>query len=259
MKRLLIIFFLLPVCFAFRDHNQSICEAGGYNWIKGNITYPGTYSFTDDAAGAVPSDWVNGSTSSSSTCRVINGLDGHSKVLELKDADGSSLAACYNDFTAKQYGSVEAWMRVNDTDDMSSIWLLTTGGTTIALCRIDDNNFKYDDGTVQDVGVTAEDNTWYHVRIDFERTINGYMGLGQNNYQLVINESIYGPYSLKANYDVERVQVQTNTGELGYYFYVDAVGYSWDSEYNISDNLVPPCCGMTGLMIVSLIQLLLAT
>jgi hypothetical protein len=85
---------------------------------------------------------------------------------------------------------------------------------------------------------TALDNTWYHLTIEFECTAGGYKGLAQYDLHIYINGTHYGDYDFRNNQaDVEQLRLNTTTAQSGYYAYWDAIGYSWDTDYTIGDNI----------------------
>lgn len=86
----------------------------------------------------------------------------------------------------------------------------------------------------------ALDDTWYRIRIDFECTADGYMGLTQYHWKVFINDMEFGEYAFRNNQpQVDWVVWFTDIASLNYYQYIDAIGYSWDSDYTIDENKYP--------------------
>ena len=208
--------------------------------------YPATYGFENDDIGSDPKGWVI--DKENPIAEVISELDGHKKVLRLYDtvsASGSSTRV-YENFTKKDYGTVEVWMQQDDLgvlNDRGQITGMAANGSTIFGVRMYGGGpatWKViDNGIVVDISgaPTPSTNTWYHIRIDFEHTTGGYQGLGQNEYYVYIDGSRYGPYLLETSLSLEELHLHSYSWGAGYNVYFDAVGYSWDPGYNISDNL----------------------
>jgi len=84
-----------------------------------------------------------------------------------------------------------------------------------------------------------ENDTWYHIRIDFETSANGYLGIPQHKHRIYVNQVYQGEYD---NY-TEKVGVYRTT--MSSYpvtgtpiVYYDAIDYSWDTDYEIHRNTV---------------------
>ena len=64
------------------------------------------------------------------------------------------------------------------------------------------------------------------------------MGLSQNNFKVTIdgNESIPLAFQ-KVSSEVTSINLRTDGPLSNYYVYLDALGYSWDPNYNVGENL----------------------
>ena len=195
--------------------------------------YPATYSFEDEVDGSDPQGWID----YYSNARIISELSGHKKVYEFYDSSSTSYSYVYNQFSSQFYGTVEYWIRTTDATKRTDIRLRNVGEGKIVICiKIEDDKFQYFySGSWNDIR-SASDNIWYHLRIDFETTTGGYYGLSQWNWHIYIDNQHYGDYNLYHNYQVERFDFTSGYSDSGYYTYVDAVGYSWDSNYKPGDN-----------------------
>ena len=88
------------------------------------------------------------------------------------------------------------------------------------------------------IGITAPNNNqWYHIKIEFEQTTEGYQNLAQNRWQGYINNVHYGDYSVYRNQDAIKMRAWTGMTATNVICFFDAIGYSWDSDYNIGNNL----------------------
>jgi len=83
---------------------------------------------------------------------------------------------------------------------------------------------------------------WYHIRVDFRSAgAASYMGLSEDSFRVYLN-------GVPANTELSFTSVSNSVNHFlfqsGYsaygpefYSYLDAVGFSWDPDYNIGDNL----------------------
>ena len=180
------------------------------------------------------------------SANIIPKLDGHTKVLELQDNNKTDLVfASLLDDQKSQYGTLEFWLRTTDTSQglvmalgydvfHSGIWLGEDGKWWYK------NSDEYKE--ISNIP-NMQNNTWHHLRIDFDcRNGGGYLGLEQNQFNFWVDGYIsdLGPF----NYDYNVSNFGWNiwsTKELGfnYSIYLDAIGASWDPAYSIGDNKIP--------------------
>ena len=92
--------------------------------------------------------------------------------------------------------------------------------------------------------------TWYHIRLDFELTTDGYCDLGEDEYRITVYkagtyaihdgvEDNIGVYSAEAH--IDKVHFYTSAADSGHLVYIDSIGYSWDEDsegktYTVGDN-----------------------
>ncbi|MHA2325964.1 MAG: LamG-like jellyroll fold domain-containing protein, partial [Promethearchaeota archaeon] len=197
-------------------------------------TFYGSFDFRDDADGFNPSGLtVN---EDGGTLQVISSLFNHKKVVELHDTNTDDVWMRLS-ANSQPYGSIEFWISTDDATDRSRLYGNSAGVTSFQI-RIDADKFQYWDGAWKDVGLSASDDVWYHVRIDFECTTGGYQGLAQYDWHLYINGNSYGDFNFGY------------TTDTNYYMYIDAIGVSWDSTshnglgyevgYNANSNDIIP-------------------
>lgn len=207
--------------------------------------YPATYGFEIDVDGSDPTEWII--LNEDPDAEVISELDGHKKVLRLYDiVSGSGRSTrVYNNFTKKDYGTIETWIQQNDlgsTDERGQITGMGNGSSLFGVRMYGGSPAKWvirNNGSNIDIigAPTPSINTWYHIRIDFEHTTGGYQGLSQNEYFVYIDGVRYGPYLFDADEQLDELDLHTYSYGSGYSVYFDAVGYSWAPNYNIGDNL----------------------
>lgn len=180
------------------------------------------------------------------SANILSELDDHYKILELQDNNDSDVvAASFLDLTKPTYGTIEFWLRTTDV----SQGLFMTFGYEVFRSGISinsDGGWNYNDGNkeiaIDDVP-QLQDDTWHHIRIDFDsRTNGGYLGLGASQFYFWVDNifSGLGPF----NFDDDISNLKWNiwsTAEEGkdYSIYLDAIGVSWDASYEIGQNLNP--------------------
>ncbi len=192
--------------------------------------YPATYGFEDTLNGQEHGDWQTGSFSS---WAVIEEFNGHRKVYDCY-MDRSSTTQ-YFAAGEQDSGTVEFWV-ANEDAASSFAQCRLSGDNPVCQMQIGvGNTFYYADNIAwHDMGVVANNNQWYHIRIDFECTTGGYMGLGQYQWYLYIDGTQFGPYIFSSNETIYRFNLWSNPFSTDRY--IDAVGYSWDPNYNIGNN-----------------------
>ncbi|MFX0041270.1 MAG: zinc ribbon domain-containing protein [Candidatus Hodarchaeota archaeon] len=198
--------------------------------------YPATYGFENDEIGSYPEEWIIYNTGGG-TMSVIESIDGHNNVLELHDTSNTALLSTGTAFSQQSYGTIEYYMRSSDSSQQTTLRIIRPGGQLFRFGIIA-NDFYYNDGSWNNVGLSASSNVWYHIAIHFECTSGGYMGLSQYNWRVEIDGVTYGDYGYITNYDYTD-DISFHVPDLDYnvYYYIDALGFSWDVNYNVGDNL----------------------
>ncbi|MFX1566909.1 MAG: hypothetical protein ACFFCV_00920 [Promethearchaeota archaeon] len=191
--------------------------------------YPGTYGFETDKNGGDPEDWYDGGDSS----QIIQEFQGHKKVLEMVDPGAGQIGIGDTLESPPDFGTIEYWLAERDASLSIQNQINNLAVGNCFCIRITSDKFEYYNSTWYDVGKTALDNTWYHIRIDFETTEGKYMGLSEWRWQLYIDGESYGPYTFANNKVPDTIAFYSNTGDIAY---ADAIGYSWDPNYEIGDN-----------------------
>ncbi len=195
--------------------------------------YPGTYSFENVKDGLDPPDWID---LGGESC-VISEFERHKKVMKLfYPGGGDHTIDVRNMFeTTPESGTIEFWLAQKDANAPIEAHFRNLGVGICFSLRMNNDAFQFYNGTWHPVGKNALDRNWYHIRIDFETTIESYMGLSQWKWRLFINNELFGPYNF--NYQVAPNFFRFYAGILADTSYVDAIGYSWDPNYNVGSNL----------------------
>ncbi|MHA2184866.1 MAG: hypothetical protein ACXAAI_07680, partial [Promethearchaeota archaeon] len=167
-------------------------------------------------------------------------LDGHKNIGGIFDTSGGDWPYFYNDFdTPLTHGSYEYWVRTTDASDFQGLRLYSGSiiDTNVMIDLVIDNEkFRYYDGSWHDIA-DCVDNQWYHIEIAFECTTGGYRGLSQYTFKVWIDGVEYGEFGywyIKPS--ATSIQFMGGGG-LTKNLYVDAIGYDWDPNYHMGDNL----------------------
>jgi len=227
----------------YGDMSPFYADAIGYSWDSnyeiGDNTrdsyplynYPGTYSFDDQPV------WTEGND--------INMLDGHSTGFNAQIIDNvgyhKSVMNCsadsgwllfQDDFSQQTSGTIEYWIRLEDDD--TDVWTQIRGGSNDKILFYFENGDHYikymPDGSTYINIQTWTTDTWYHFKIDFDCNTQLW-NLWIDGEQM--DSEGYPFYGTPTYIN----QLMMNTGsQFGGCWYLDAFGYSWDSNYNIGDN-----------------------
>lgn len=213
---------------------------GNYSMIKGDGYagyYIATYSFENDTDGTIPVGWTDEDTGAGATTGVLSSYANHNKVLHFDDTNIQTAAAA-TQFTNKTFGTAELWFRSTGSSGYTSVRLLDDPiGYGPYIYMSSGYWVASDNGTGVNTTVASAD-TWYHIRIDFECAGGLYENLSADTYNVYINDVKYGPYGFhtgdKAGIDEFMITTSSSffTGDV----YVDAVGFSWDPNYDIGKN-----------------------
>ncbi|MHA1932842.1 MAG: Loki-CTERM sorting domain-containing protein [Promethearchaeota archaeon] len=252
MKKYNYIIFLMAIaictnsfCFSLMSHSEVDPNSLGLKLSVQDITiitpenktytepmsgyFPATYGFENDPNGLDPDDWTIFEGGGCSL-NVIDSLGGHNKVIQLYDngVGETNYAEINNSFSPRTSGVIEYWHRASSTeyssfrilnDSIFAFQVATSGG-----------NWQYHNGTWQTFKV-ASINQWYHVKLDINCTTSSY-----DIYIDGVLEVDDAEFFTNIP-DFNHIEIFTRGwGISDYYFYIDAVSYSWDPNYNIGDN-----------------------
>ena len=195
-----------------------------------NGYYSGTYGFESDLDGGNPSGWAL--NEGGGTINVISSLDGHEKVVEFSDTNGADTIFMTNSFVGKTTGTVECWVRINSTDQGFAIYIGDGGvSNAIRLNWEPDGLVKYQaPGLIPIEAYTAD--KWYHIKIEFDTSTDWHLWIDG-----VSKDSGAGYNYVGTPSAMDIMYFDSYTPSTSCWFYIDAVGYSWDPVYNVGDNL----------------------
>ena len=197
--------------------------------------YPATYGFENDGDGDDPEGWII-EEEFAGDIEIVSEKVGHKKVLKLPDY-GSQRLILHQPFDDYQVnGTVEFWILSEDTNEASTInvgdenageawqhgvYILFADGGKINL---------YNGSDWVDVYSNLQPNEWYHVRIEFDLTDDWHLWL--NGEQL--DSGGFAFMGTPLSMTQLRFGAQGAVTPVAFF---DAIGYSWDPNYNIGDNL----------------------
>jgi len=212
--------------------------------------YPATFSFENDTVGGDPANFTV--YESGGTVNVSESIGKHRQVVELfDDQAGFDTELVQLSLENRTNGVIEFWMKTDDAsnDCLFSLW---DSGTEVLKFAIRDDDFDYYDGTWHEVLSPADDDTWYHIKVIFDASAYGLEGLEQYDWRLFINQVEYGDYNfINDQTHVDWANWSTSILDATYYYYVDAIGYSWESNglYNATYSFTDEIDGTSGINI----------
>lgn len=185
-----------------------------------------TYTFNNDDLNSNPNGW-DITESALANVNVIYCKDVHKKIIEMSDTSASQTCYARNDFDDQVFGTIEYWYRLDSLSGYGRITQFWHDATELFRIEFDNTDFTV---CSIDTGVDIVENTWYHIRIDFNSTseiIDVYLN------ELLVAES----YSYIHSGNVNEISFQTGGGAI-VDIYIDSIGYSWEIDYEIGNNLI---------------------
>ena len=201
--------------------------------------YPGTFGFENDLNGAVPFNWVD---TSSPPCyaKIVDGIGGHNKVLEVygRGQTSSDYAHLFNYFDPQTSGTIEWWWRKSSTLSSCAKFIVSNETTGLIDFRMD---WYADPGKIEYYGsgwtntgyIDYTDDKWIHMKLSFDCTADVY-NVTIDGVLYLNNIPFPNGYSPT---HISNVKFYTYAAANPTLYYVDAVGYSWDPNYHVGDNL----------------------
>ncbi|MHA2029617.1 MAG: LamG-like jellyroll fold domain-containing protein, partial [Candidatus Kariarchaeaceae archaeon] len=223
--------------FAWDYSLANITKYSDYDsFLIGTESYAATYGFEDEDIGTSGTDidFIDSALiQSGCTLDIVGLIDDHQRNLHIYDDDISSHVEVRHDIVDKTSGTVEFWWRTSDVSDDCDV-ILNDGSTTAVYIEINNDKFKYWDGVGWGyASVTPQDDTWYHHKIVFDCTTDTYDWYIDG--ELEADDKDFKEIGVVA---IDEMYIGTNgIGSSDVHTYIDAVGFSWDADYTIGDNL----------------------
>jgi hypothetical protein len=210
--------------------------------------YEATYSFLNEDKETTIAEWNENegwidTSSAGLSPTIINNMDGHHKVLQFYDSSTTKVGSVINQWNNSYYtGTIELWARTSSTTDIATIIIRDGTNADSLILRFDaDGNMKYNDGSGYHTLGTYQADRWYHIRFKWALIPHEeYWNVWVDGQNIGTSLGVYGtPVAM------DSLVIMTDQGSSDYYFYVDAIGYSFDPEYEIGDNLIRSDCSGT--------------
>ncbi|MHA1231639.1 MAG: hypothetical protein ACTSPQ_13415 [Candidatus Helarchaeota archaeon] len=210
-----------------------------YDYHVEGYIFNATYGFETDRNRSKPAGWT-----ANDDAYIINERNGHIKVVEL--CDGGAILNTF-DFP-RTYGTIEFWLYFEKVDGFQNIPISVSCYDSIYdqkqfLIEVEDNQwFYYPNSTSLPLSIpnvaAPQNNTWHHIKIDF-RCYNSppYLGISENRFIVTIDGISSGELEHWYINLIDYSSIRFYTGTYSdYKTYLDAVGFSWDPDYNIGEN-----------------------
>ena len=193
--------------------------------------YPGTYGFENDQNGDIPEGWDCSHTGTGYTIKVIDEKYGHRKVVELNDNINLNYPLMVNVFPLafRTKGTIEFWIATTNAQKATYLSFRNSAGLIASIVCIEDGNIKFLFSGGGALEYAINNDQWYHIRIDFNCSSN------EMTYWLDQTQIGTKGFINPINY-LEKIHINTVDSDSAYSSYIDAIGYSWDSNYRIGDN-----------------------
>ncbi|MFX1428440.1 MAG: PKD domain-containing protein, partial [Promethearchaeota archaeon] len=212
--------------------------------------YIATYNWQNAIIDSIPMGWTIYNLEDlnppiTSVSIVESGDESHDKVLRFVDNSHQRGISIGNSFDEQDFGTVEFWVRSDDTS--SKTWALSLWDDSDMALQVlmDDMNWRYTTNTNYlnlFPSLNAENDMWYHVRVDFctDNSSGNYYNLTSQQFRITVDDvessilTIDNPDIVKIN----TLKIETSTSDTGT-SWINAIGYSWDPYYEIGDNQNP--------------------
>jgi len=204
--------------------------------------YTATYGFENDINGNDPQEW-NDTSGTGCDCYVVDSTDDHNKVLKLYDNSASNRADIEVSLPYQTNGTIEYWvygsMSGSPYDRFYSY--IYDGGNAAIQVITTDGIWYYGQrggGWVALPGLPSiQAGTWQHIRIHFEMGNSGYMGLGPDQFELIVDGVSSGALdTAMVGSGIDKDRFFTIAEDVNQNWYIDAFGYTGEVDYNIGKN-----------------------
>lgn len=177
---------------------------------------------------------------------VIEEVESHKNILKIKYGNEMLIE---NQFT-RTNGSIEFYFRTEDATDQTIFSFEGDDALPHMYFYVVNDNWYYLERDVVDpqiINLTDNykplDNVWHHVRVDFDCSGGGYLGLSPESWKVTVDG--YSSSELKILRSsgspppclLKKIHLFSEVEQPDGGSYFDAFGYSWDNFYNIGENL----------------------
>jgi len=206
-----------------------ILDLAGFRSERPEALYRGTFNFAEDKLGDTPTSWAFNATDNNSA-KIISGIDGHSKVLELVDNNNKEGARVIHTFADQEKCVIEFWWRSNDVFKGSNVCFYQ-GNKQLIWLGIENGRFRGYWNEKHHNAQACTSNRWYHHKIKIICNQNRFKWKIDGVKQLIP----WGNFR-NGGSRVNAMSMNTYSSPHGYSAYWDAIGFSFDPKYNVGDN-----------------------
>lgn len=211
-----------------------------------NILSPENKSYSQNTGDYINSYDFNDLSEYTDSYGRINELDGHRNIFKITYGNGFTIQ---NQFS-RTFGTFEFYLRTEDASDRTVVSI--EGDDTIAhiyFYILNDEWYylDWDSQNSQIINLTDDykplDDTWHHIRIDFECSTGNYNGLSQETWKLIVDGHSSNEFSIFRSQVspppclINKIYLFCDVDQPDGASYFDAFGYSWDNFYSVGDNL----------------------
>ena len=210
-----------------------------------NILSPENKSYSQNTGDYINSYDFNDVSEYTDSYGRSNELDGHKNIFKITYGNGFTIQ---NQFS-RTFGTFEFYLRTEDASDRTVVSI--EGDDTIAhiyFYILNDEWYylDWDSQNSQIINLTDDykplDDTWHHIRIDFECSTGSYNGLSQETWKLIVDGHSSNEYSIFRSQVspppclINKIFLFCDVDQPDGASYFDAFGYSWDNFYSVGDN-----------------------
>ena len=216
-----------------------------------NGDYTATYDWLDDTVDTTPNGW----TTFGITSYVRSGVGDHNHIVEMKD-DGDTTATIWNTFSVQYNGTLELWIRKSSEsvegggqdNNLAPLDIYITACNSEGGSKAVGSHIRLDldssgiieliktDGSSETIYTGFEQDKWYHVMFVVypeNDTSDFYL----DGFFIASIPERLGSGKPCINQLVMVTGANNKAPNSNGIWSVDAVGYSWDSDYLIGDNM----------------------
>ena len=227
----------IGVYFASAGQQAVYLDAIGYSWdltSHNGLGYEVGYNINPYDIGPLLNAGYSIDLGYDSTINVVN-LENHYDVLEIDSKDCSVQTIISDSLDNIPSGTIEFWFAVNETNEATwrIVQIREFPYIIMTIVIVNNDIALYDGATLTYYNNFIIANSWNHVKLTFDIStqdcnlyVNGLLRVESIGFQDTLQEGI----------DVFRVVIGANTDTK---FYLDALGYSWDANYAIGENMFP--------------------
>lgn len=192
--------------------------------------YNATNSFENETVGTLPNKWIDASTGNA-IVQVNNSDATHSHILELFSTPigNARVEKRFAPIFDVSIETVELWFKTNDSWSQSYIVFFESAVQKLTF-RCVGNTFQWHDGSWQILDTIPKNNTWIHIRFDFDVDLD--------QADIYINGYDEGTYAFSNTALWLNVLVFVSDHATYYYSWFDAIGWS-HYDYDVNDNIIP--------------------